>query len=272
MQTIDANGAAIPAIGLGTWPMKGATCRDAVTAALDAGYRHVDTAAMYENEAAVGAAIRASGIDRADVFVTTKILPADLADGDLQRAAAAGLDRMDIGPADLMLIHWPGQDVAIEEMIGALNEVYNDGLARHIGVSNFNAGQLRAAVAASAAPLTSLQIECHPYLDQTRMRGVVNELGMAMTAYCPIGRNMTDPVLTGIAERHGKTPPQVTLRWHIQQNVIAIPKSQTPSRIAENIDVFDFTLSDDEMAAITGLARPDGRLIDPVDWQPNWDG
>ncbi len=272
METINANGAAIPAIGLGTWPMKGSACRDAVIAALDAGYRHIDTAAMYGNEAAVGAAVRASGIDRAEVFVTTKIAPDDIADGDLQQAAAAGIDRLGIGPADLMLIHWPGRNVAVEEMIGALNEVHSAGLARHIGVSNFNAGQLRAAVAASAAPLVSLQIECHPYLDQTRMRAVINELGMAMTAYCPIGRNLQNPVLTSIAERYGKTPPQVTLRWHVQQNVIAIPKSATPSRIIENIDVFDFALTDDEMAAITGLAKPGGRIIDPVDWQPDWQG
>lgn len=273
MQTVNANGAAIPAIGLGTWPMQGATCRDAVSAALDAGYRHIDTAALYGNEADVGAAIRASGIGRDEVFVTTKIALADVADGDLQRAAAAGIDRLGIGPADLLLIHWPGKRVAVAEMVGALNDVRRAGLTRNIGVSNFNESQLRAAVAASEAPLAALQIEYHPSLNQDRMLGVAREFGLAVTAYCPIGRTevFIDPVVVGIAERHGKTPVQVVLRWHVQQNVAAIPKSQTPARIIENIQVFDFALTEDEIAAISGLAKPDGRIVNMADWQPDWD-
>lgn len=274
MQRVSAHGAEIPILGFGTWPMKGDVCRDAVAAALAAGYRHIDTAAGYENEREVGAAINASGIDREEIFITSKIKPEDLADGDMQRAAAESVERLGIAAVDMMLIHWPGTTVAVRDMIRSLNDVRAKGYARHIGLSNFNEGEVREAWRTTDTPLANLQLEFHPRLNQDRMRAVADEFGMAFTAYSPVGRQVVldEPVILGIAERHGKTAAQVVLRWVIQQGIVTIPKSQTPSRIVENFQLFDFELSDADIAAIAGLARPDGRISDLPALQPNWDG
>jgi diketogulonate reductase-like aldo/keto reductase len=263
---VDANGAAIPAIGLGTWQLRDEACTEAVRWGLEAGYRHVDTAAMYENEEAVGEGLRASGLPREAVFVTTKVWPSDLRPGDLQRSAEASLRRLGLSRVDLLLIHWPNLEIPLKDSIGALNDAKRRGLARHIGVSNFSAKLLEEAVRLSAEPLVANQCEYHPYLDQSRVRDACRRHGLAFTSYCPLGKGglTRDPVIQGIADRHGRTPAQVVLRWHVQQpGTIAIPKSGNKDRIAQNLDVFDFSLEADEMARISGLARPDGRMVSP---------
>ncbi|MDH3669264.1 MAG: aldo/keto reductase [Paracoccaceae bacterium] len=274
MHDIAANGARMPAIGLGTWTLKGETCAELVAGALRAGYRHLDTAAMYENEAAVGEGLRASGIDRDEVFVTTKIWLTDLADGDLQRSVEASLGRLGLDQVDLTLIHWPSKSVPMAESIGALNDVAERGLARHIGISNFPVALIDEAVALSGRPLACNQVEYHPYLSQDRVLEACRRHGMAMVSYCPLARGselFNEPAVAGPAERHGRTGAQIVLRWHVQQEgVVAIPRSSNPGRIAQNLDVFDFTLDDGEMAAISALGSRRHRICN-FEFSPDWD-
>jgi diketogulonate reductase-like aldo/keto reductase len=264
---VDANGAQIPAIGLGTWRLSDDECVESVRWAIETGYRHIDTAARYENEEAVGAGIRASGLPRDELFITTKVWHSELKTGDFRRSVQNSLKRLNLSQVDLLLIHWPNADVPLNETLGALNEAKKQGLTRHIGVSNFTARLVREAVRQSSEPLVVNQCEYHPYLDQTKVREACRENGLAFTSYCPLGRGelMDDPVIQGIAARHGKTGAQIVLRWHVQQpGTIAIPKSGNRQRIAENLAVFDFSLSDEEMRSISGLARSDGRMIRPA--------
>ena len=270
---VRANGAAIPKIGLGTWPMRGEEAAEAVAQALGRGYRAIDTAAMYGNEEAVGEALRASGVARDEVFVTTKVWYTDLQPGALQRSAEASLRRLGLDRVDLLLIHWPNRDIPLEGSIGALCDAKRRGLASHVGVSNFPVALLDKAVAFATEPLAANQCEYHPHLDQTKVIAACRRHGLAFIAYAPIGKGavLDDAGVREIAARHGRTPAQVVLRWHVQQEgVAAIPKSATPARIAENLDVFGFALSEEEMRAISGLARPDGRMVAPG-WSPAWD-
>lgn len=270
---VEANGALIPAIGLGTFRLEGEACAKAVETALRAGYRHIDTARMYGNEEAVGEGLRASGIARDDVFVTTKIWWEDIAPGDLERSAEASLRRLGLSAVDLLLIHWPNRNVPPRDSISALCHARRQGLARHIGVSNYPSAMLREAIGLASEPLVADQVEYHPALDQGRLLAATRENGMALASYCPLGRGslLASPAVAAIARRHARTPAQIVLRWHVQQpGVVAIPKSGDPGRIAENLDIFDFALDDREMAALSGLARPDGRLVDPV-FAPDWD-
>jgi diketogulonate reductase-like aldo/keto reductase len=270
---VHANGAAIPAIGLGTWPMKGEEAARAVARALEAGYRAVDTAAMYGNEDAVGEGLRAAGVPRADVFVTTKVWYTDLAPGALQRSAEASLKRLGVDEVDLLLIHWPNPVIALEGSIAALCDAKRHGLARHVGVSNFPVALLDRAVSLATEPLVANQCEYHPHLDQTKLLAACRRHGLAFLSYAPIGKGavLDDAAVRDVAARHGRTPAQVVLRWHVQQEgVAAIPKSANPQRIAENLDVFGFTLSDEDMRAVSGLAQPEGRMVAPG-WSPSWD-
>jgi diketogulonate reductase-like aldo/keto reductase len=271
---IEANGARIPALGLGTWTLRDEACSDAVQWALAAGYRHIDTAAMYGNEDAVGAGLRASGLDRDAVFVTTKVWHSDLAPDDLRRSAEASLKRLGLSQVDLLLIHWPNRDIPLADTLRGLNDAKRQGLARHIGISNFSARLVEEAVRLSREPLTVNQCEYHPYLDQGRVRAACRAHGLAFTSYCPLGKGdlIRNPVIRSVASTHGKTPAQVVLRWHVQQPAtIAIPKSGNRMRIAENLDIFDFALSDEEMRRISGLAGPDGRMVRPS-WPMEFDG
>ncbi|MBB4301550.1 diketogulonate reductase-like aldo/keto reductase [Rhodobium orientis] len=271
--TVDANGLAIPAIGMGTWRLSGADGQRAVETALEVGYRHIDTAEIYGNEREVGAAIAASGIRRDELFVTTKAWHDHIGAGDLQRAAEASLERLGLAHADLYLIHWPNPDIPLGQSLEALADVKARGLARAVGVSNFPALLLEEAIRLSPVPLALNQVEMHPYLAQSAVMDVAHRNGLAVTAYCPIARNTVaeDPVVVAIAEAHGKTPAQVALRWLIQKGgVIAIPKSSHRKRLIENLDVFDFELTTGEAAAIDGLSRSDGRIVDP-DFAPSWD-
>lgn len=274
MQFVTAHGTKIPAIGFGTWPMRGEECMRAVAAALEAGYRHVDTASGYGNEREVGEAIRASGVPREEIFVTTKIGPSDLAEGVMQRAAATSLANLGMDQVDLVLIHWPSRTLPTADTIRSLNDVKRRGMARHIGVSNFTTKLLAEAWKATEEPIVTNQCEYHPHLNQDRLIAACRARGMAFTSYAPVGRGevLRDPTVGSIAERLSKTPAQVVLRWHIQQNgVVAIPKSARPERIRENFAVFDFALKAEDVAAISGLSQPRGRIIRAADVAPDWD-
>lgn len=274
MHNVEANGASIPALGLGTWTLKGEECVRIVAEALSSGYRHIDTAAIYRNEEAVGAGLRAASVSRDDVFITTKIWWSDLAATDLRRAAEASLSRLGLDAVDLLLVHWPNPAIGLDETIAALNRVRNDGLTRNIGVSNFPAALLKQAAALSDAPLVVNQVEHHPYLDQSAVRAACDAAGMALVGYCPLYRGgdlLEEPAVAHAAAAHGKTPGQVVLRWHVQQEkTIAIPRTTRKERLAENLAIFDFTLSDAEMAAISALGAAGRRLCD-YDFSPQWD-
>ena len=269
--TLTIDDIAIPQLGFGTWQLEPDDAYRMVTEALRIGYRHIDTAKIYNNEEAVGRAIAESGL-RDQVFLTTKIWVDDFADGDLQRAAQNAVDRLGTVP-DLLLLHWPRPAPSFEETLGALNDARHRGLARSIGLSNFPSAEFRRAQAASAARLITNQVEYHPYLGLKPLIDTARALGSSITAWSPLaqGKIADDPVIGQIAAAHGKTPGQVTLRWLIQQGVIAIPRTVKVARAEENFALFDFALSDDEMAHIHGLARPDGRIGEWLDPAFQWD-
>jgi len=249
-------------------------CTKAIEAALGIGYRHIDTAQIYENEAEVGAGIKNSKIPRSDIFLTTKVWMDKLHDGDLQKSADESLKKLKTDYVDLLLIHWPNPAIALSETMPALARAKQQGLARHIGVANFNIALLDQAIALCPEPLVTLQAELHPYLDQSKLIAACRARGLVYTAYCPLGRGriLKDPVLGEIARRKGKTIAQVALRWLIQKDIVApIPRSSNAARMAQNLDVFDFALSDDEMARIDALKRPDGRIANPAGRVPPWD-
>jgi diketogulonate reductase-like aldo/keto reductase len=270
---VSANGAGIPALGLGTWRAEGEGATRAVVDALRVGYRHIDTAAMYGNEAAVGEGLKAGGVPRDDIFVTTKVWWERCLDGDLQRSAEESLRKLGLDAVDLLLIHWPNAAIPLDSSIRGLCDARRRGLARHIGVSNFPVAMLEQAVGLASEPLVANQCEYHPHLDQTTLRAACARHGIAFVSYAPLGRQQAtqDATVKAVAAAHGRTPAQVLLRWHVQQpGTVAIPKSADPGRIAENFAIWDFALSPAEMAAISALARPGGRVVDPV-FAPAWD-
>ena len=274
MHMVDANGANIPALGLGTWTLKGRACTALVSNALGLGYRHIDTAAFYENEVEVGQGIAASSVARGDIFLTTKVWYTDIASGDLERSAEASLRRLGVDYVDLLLIHWPNPAIPLEGSIRALNALRNSGLTRHIGVSNFTTALLNRAIAVSEAPLACNQVEYHPYLDQTKVLTACRKAGMALTSYCPLFRGgdlFSTPAIRDAAARHRKTPAQVVLRWHVQQDsVAAIPRTTKKERLAENFSIFDFALDAKDMAAISALSKANKRLCSYT-FSPQWD-
>jgi 2,5-diketo-D-gluconate reductase B len=270
---VEAQGARIPALGLGTWQLDGGVARRMVGYALEIGYRHIDTAQMYGNEAEVGAAIASSGVARDEIWLTTKIWPDNFRAGALQRAAEQSVRRLGTVP-DLLLLHWPNPGVPLAETMGALNDAKRRGLARHIGISNFTVALIQEALARSEEPLLVDQVEYHPYLNQDAVREELHANGMALIAYSPLakGRVFDEPTLARIGARYGKNPGQGALRWLIQQDgVAAIPRSSREAHARANFDVFDFALSDAEMAEISALAHPGGRQIDPAGMAPRWD-
>jgi len=262
--TITANGAKIPLVGLGTWELRGRACARVVEQALRLGYRHIDTAEIYDNEREVGEGLRASGVKRNDVFVTTKIWPSHFAPRALERAAHDCLARLRLSDVDLLLLHWPNPQIPLEETLGALCKVRRDGLARQIGVSNFTVALIEQAVQIATEPLVCDQIECHPFLDQSKVIAACRAHGMAVIAYSPIARGgaRNDKVLGRIGAAHGKTAAQICLRYLVQQNIVVIPRTSKLERLTENAALFDFALTDAEMAEIAALARPGGRVVD----------
>ncbi|KQT60295.1 MULTISPECIES: aldo/keto reductase [unclassified Aureimonas] len=274
MKIIEANGARIPAIGFGTYTLKGEAATDMVAKAIEAGYRHIDTARMYENEAEVGAGIRAAGLPRDELFVTTKIWRDDLAADRFAESADRAIEALGIGPVDLLLIHWPNADIPLEETIEALNAAKARGLTRHIGVANFPSPLLDEAAALSPSPLVCNQVEYHPFLAQEAVLGACERHGMALVAYSPLGQGgdiLEHPLIVGIASKHGKTPSQVILNWEVSQDrVAAIPRTKNPDRLAINLDVFGFELDAEEKRSLDELSRQRRRLIDPQ-FAPVWD-
>ena len=274
--TITVDGITIPLLGFGTWQLEAEDARRMVHEALRIGYRHIDTAWIYKNEKAVGDGIAdavAKGIvAREDIFVTTKIWVEHFHHDALLRQAEESSISLGLTP-DLLLLHWPKPTPSLEETIGALNEAQEKGFTQHVGLSNFPSALFRDAAALSKAPLVTNQVEYHPYLSQKTLIETARELGSSITAWSPLaqGKIADDAVIGDIARVHGKTNGQVTLRWIIQQGVIAIPRSAKESRAAENFDIFDFELSAEEMARIHALARADGRLGDWLDAAFQWD-
>jgi len=261
-------------IGLGTWELRGRTCARIVEQALRLGYRHVDTAEIYDNERDVGEGLRASGVKRSEVFITTKVWPAHFAPRELERAARESLARLRLSDVDLLLLHWPNPQIPLADTLGALGKVKRDGLARHIGVSNFTVALIEEATAASHEPLVCNQVEYHPYLDQSKVIAACRRHGMAIVAYSPIARGSArnDKVLSRIGTAHGKTAAQVCLRFLVQQEIVVIPRTSKVERLSENAAVFDFRLSPQEMAEISALAHPGGRVVNfAFSGQPNWD-
>jgi 2,5-diketo-D-gluconate reductase B len=272
--TVEATGAKIPLVGLGTWDLRGRTCARVVEQALKLGYRHVDTAEMYDNEREVGEGVRASGVKRNDIFVTTKIWPSHFAPRALERAARDCLVRLRLTEVDLLLLHWPNPQIPLAETLGALCKVKQDGLARHIGVSNFTVTLIEEAVGIVTEPLVCDQVECHPFLDQSRVIAACHEHGMAVVAYSPIARGnaRNDKVLGRIGAAHKKTAAQVCLRYLVQRNIVVIPRTSKLDRLSENAAIFDFELGEAEMAEIAGLANPGGRIVDwAYSGNTNWD-
>jgi 2,5-diketo-D-gluconate reductase B len=261
MQFVEAKTAKIPAIGLGTWELRGRTCARLVEQALRLGYRHLDTAQIYENEREVGEGLRASGVPRGEVFVTTKVWTSHFAPHDLERSAKESLTRLRLSEVDLLLLHWPNPRVPLSETLDALAHVRKLGMARHIGVSNFTIALMEEAIEKCPAPLVCNQVEYHPYIDQTGVREACAQHDMALVAYSPIakGRVRKDELLTRIGSAHGKSAAQVCLRWLVQQDVSAIPRTSRLERLSENIEIFDFELSAAETAEISAMSRSEGR-------------
>jgi 2,5-diketo-D-gluconate reductase B len=270
---LPAHGAAIPAIGFGTSGM-GDVRAEHIATALKAGYRHIDTAWKYGTEGQVGEGLRASGVPRQQIFLCTKVSHEYLHAADFARSVDESLKSLGVDYVDLLLVHWPEKNTPLAETMAALAKAKQQGLSRHIGVANFNIAMLDQAIRLCPEPLVTLQAECHPYLDQSKVIAACRERGLVLTAYCPLarGRLNGDPVLADIARRTGKTFAQVALRWLMQQKVIAaIPRSSNATRIAENLDVFDFELNAQDMRRIGALARPDGRIANPAGRAPAWD-
>ena len=264
----------MPALGFGTSPMTGGMSAETVLAALKAGYRHIDTARKYGTESAVGEAMRASDLPRQDIFLTTKVSHENLRPADFAKSVDESLAALGVDYLDLLLVHWPNPAIALSETMPALADAKRRGLARHIGVANFNIALLDEAVRLCPEPLVALQAEYHPYLDQSKLLAAVRRHKLVFIAHCPLGRGRLfgDPVLAQIAGEHGRTVAQVALRWSLQQNVAPIPFSSKPQRIAENFMVFDFALSADDIARIGALKRANGRIANPVGRVPGgWD-
>jgi len=259
------DGTTLPAIGFGTYPLRGDDGITAVVSALEVGYRLLDTAVNYENEREVGEAIRRSGLPRDQIQVASKIPGRHHAYDDAVASVHASLERLGLDHLDLQLIHWPNPSVdRYAEAWRALVDLQKEGLVRSIGVSNFTEAHLTRIIEETGVTPSVNQIELHPYFPQGAMRAVNERLGIRTESWSPLGKRQapfTEPAVRAAAERHDVTPGQVILRWQVQLGSIPIPKSATPERQRQNLDVFGFSLSDEEVAAITGLGRPDGRLF-----------
>ena len=269
-QVVDVKGFKIPIVGLGTWSLR--DVKRIVEQAIRIGYRHIDTAQMYGNEAEVGQGVRAAGVPRAEVMVTTKLQPTNLAPPDVERTAKESLARLRLDVIDLLLIHWPNPRVPLAETLGAMSKLKREGHVRAIGVSNFTVALLEEANKVSPEPVVCNQIECHPFLNQDKVIAACKKHGLAVVAYSPVARGAAhgNEVLARIGKAHGKTDAQISLRYLVQQGIVVIPRTNRLARLEENFDLFDFTLSEQEMQEIYQLAHPGGRIVDWT-WSPQWD-
>ncbi|HVJ53723.1 MAG TPA: aldo/keto reductase [Aliidongia sp.] len=272
MDVIQTQGLRMPKLGVGTFRMEGEACRAAVESALALGYRHIDTAEMYANEEAVGAALAASSVPRGDIHVTSKVWHTNLAPDALRRAFDASLGKLGTGHIDLYMIHWPAPGIDLAGTLEALMRLKEEGGIRAIGVCNFPVALLRQAVEEIGAPIASLQVEYHVLLGQAKLLGYAAGKGIPLTAYCPLaqGRLAEHPSLAAIALKHGATPAQVALKWLLDQDgVAAIPKAQRPESQKSNLDAVRLTLDDEDRAAIAALPK-DQRFVKPG-FAPAWD-
>ena len=271
MQFVEAKRFRIPVIGLGTWELYGRDCARLVEQAIHLGYRHIDTAQTYANEAEVGEGVRKSG-KRSDVVVTTKVAHTSMAPQDVERSVKESLRKLRIDEIDLLLIHWPNDRIPLAETLGAMAKMKQAGYVKQLGVSNFTVKLLDEAVKATDEPLVCNQIEYHPFLDQTKVVAATRAHGMAVVAYSPIARGSApgNDVLERIGRTHGKSAAQVSLRWLVQQDIVVIPRTSKRDRLEENIAIFDFALSPDEMAEIAVLSEAHKRIVN-LAWSPEWD-
>ena len=270
IQAVEVKGFKIPLVGLGTWALRGRDCARLTEQAIRLGYRHIDTAQMYDNEREVGEGVRASGL-RSEVMVTTKVQPTLLAPHDLERSVKESLARLQLDVIDLLLVHWPNPRVPLAETLGAMAKMKREGYTRQIGVSNFTVSLVEEANKVSREPLVCNQIECHPFLNQDKVIAACRKHKMAVVAYSPVARGnaVGDKVLEKIGKAYGKSAAQICLRWLVQQAIVVIPRTSKRERLEENFALFDFELSDAEMRQIAGLARGD-RIVDWT-WSPKWD-
>lgn len=268
------NGSVMPQLGFGVWQVPDDEAASAVSTALEAGYRSIDTAAIYGNERGTGRGIASSGVPREEVFVTTKLWNADQGHDSTLRAFDASLEKLGLDHVDLYLIHWPMPDVdKYVESWKAFEKIYAEGRAKAVGVSNFHPAHLQRLLDETGTVPAVNQIELHPHLQQDVPRAFHAGHGIATEAWSPLGQGkdlLQEPTLTAVAEKHGKTPAQVVLRWHLQLGNVVIPKSVTPSRIRENIDVFGFELDDEDLRTIAGLDSGTRLGADPDEM--NWMG
>ncbi len=273
MKYIELNDTRIPALGYGTWQLTGEECRTGVSEAIEYGYRHIDTAQAYENEKEVGAGIEQSSVPRHEIFLTTKVWMTNVSKSNMDASIAESLGRLKTDYVDLLLIHWPVDDVPLEEQIEALVELKRSGKARNIGVSNFPVALMEKAYELSGGEIVNNQVEYHPFLSQEPVLDFVRLHDMFLTAYSPLARGETidSDVLSEIAEKYDKDPTQVSLRWLLDQDrVAAIPKAAKTEHMKSNFDIFDFDLEENDRARIDELRQQQKRLINPS-WAPRWD-
>jgi 2,5-diketo-D-gluconate reductase B len=248
---------AIPMIGFGTWPMRGEECRQAVASALSVGYRHIDTAAGYRNHNAIAAAIKDSGLEREDIFLTTKIGHNDLRHDDILAGCAKALEELQTEYIDLYLIHWPNPEIPLAESLPAFRKLLDDGRIRNFGVSNFTAARLQEALALNVLPISANQVEYHPYLNDKELHTFCTQHDVVLTAYSPLalGKVRDDTLLQAIGDRHGKTASQVALRWLLQRGIVSLPKAASRNHMASNFDIFDFALTPEEFEQVDTINR-----------------
>ena len=272
MQSLTIHGVDIPRLGLGTFRLRGTECQQAVESALALGYRHIDTAAMYENEEAVGAAVSASGLPRESVFVASKVWHDQLTPDGIRRAFDKSLHSLGLTHLDLYMVHWPAHNMDLAAVMSAMDDLRRQGSTRAIGVCNFNLPMLRRVVLEMRMPLACVQVEYHPFLGQSKLLSFVREHGIALTAYAPLaqGRAATDPTLARIGTKHGVPASQAAIAWLLgQDNVIAIPKAQRRESQQANLDAIKLQLDDEDRAAIAGLPK-NQRYVQPS-FAPEWD-
>ncbi len=253
-----------PALGLGTWQIRGENCTKTVKSALELGYRNIDTAQMYGNEDKVGEGISRSGTDRKEIFLTTKIANDNHAHQDVLDSMAESLKRLRTDYVDLLLIHWPNKSVPLGETLKAMNELANEGKVLHLVVSNFSVEEMEKARGLSDEPVVCNQVEMHPFYRPEKVVKYCQEKGAIFTSYSPLGRGkvMDNEILRSIGEKHGKSASQVVLRWHVQKdNVMVIPKSASRQHQKENLDIFDFELAGQDMEKIDDMNRNDKIVV-----------
>ena len=272
MEVLQTQGISLPRLGLGTFRMQGDVCRAAVESALALGYRHIDTAEMYANEEAIGAAIAASGVARKELHVTTKVWNENLAPDAMRRAFDTSLKKLRLDQVDLYLVHWPAPNMNLAAMFETLMKLKQEGRTRAIGVANFNIALLKTVVEDIRVPIACDQIEYHVMLDQTKVKKYLDAKSIPLVAYCPLaqGRAASDPTLLAIGKKHGASAAQVALKWLLDQDgVAAIPKASRAESQKANFDALNIGLDDEDIKAIAGLPK-DKRFVNPG-FSPAWD-